>query len=255
VPLPCCFSRFTHQREWSVLSSLACGNANLVTSFLVLDSLGRPLTKGIVSTLHSRQTNACNLPIVFGAQILRADDTHPSVGDRCQHPTSRCRRADPPIQAHSASLRKELGSSDLAFASIPSRGHPGFLWNRGQSRPGACGSLVLGYRSVFYSSSVVVTHLKQSMPLEGGLYESARLAVGDGVGFLVAWNLWLYVVLYVASIGNHQFPGLCVRRGCCGRGLQTSGLCKKSRSDVLSLSCSSLVTLTFFQVDARDLNG
>ena len=39
------------------------------------------------------------------------------------------------------------------------------------------------------------------MPLEGGLYEWARLAFGDQVGFLVAWNLWLFVMLYVAVIG------------------------------------------------------
>ena len=39
------------------------------------------------------------------------------------------------------------------------------------------------------------------MSIEGGLYQWARHAFGDAVGFLVAWNLWLYVVLYVASIG------------------------------------------------------
>jgi amino acid transporter len=39
------------------------------------------------------------------------------------------------------------------------------------------------------------------MPLEGGLYEWARLAFGDQIGFLVAWNLWLFIMLYVAIIG------------------------------------------------------
>ena len=39
------------------------------------------------------------------------------------------------------------------------------------------------------------------MPLEGGLYEWARLAFGDGVGFVVAWNLWLYAVIYMALAG------------------------------------------------------
>jgi amino acid transporter len=39
------------------------------------------------------------------------------------------------------------------------------------------------------------------MPLEGGLYEWARLAFGDQIGFLVAWNLWLYAVIYMALVG------------------------------------------------------
>jgi len=39
------------------------------------------------------------------------------------------------------------------------------------------------------------------MPLEGGLYEWARLAFNDQIGFLVAWNLWLFIMLYVAIIG------------------------------------------------------
>jgi amino acid transporter len=37
--------------------------------------------------------------------------------------------------------------------------------------------------------------------LEGGLYEWARLAFNDATGFLVAWNLWLFVVLLVAEYG------------------------------------------------------
>jgi amino acid transporter len=48
---------------------------------------------------------------------------------------------------------------------------------------------------------MVVSHLNRRLPIEGGLYEWARAAFGDLVGFLVAWNLWLYVVLYVAAVG------------------------------------------------------
>jgi amino acid transporter len=48
---------------------------------------------------------------------------------------------------------------------------------------------------------MVVAHLNRLMPLEGGLYEWARLAFNDQIGFLVAWNLWLFVMLYVAVIG------------------------------------------------------
>ena len=53
----------------------------------------------------------------------------------------------------------------------------------------------------FVPLSLIVAHLNRLMPLEGGLYEWARLAFNDQIGFLVAWNLWLFIMLYVAIIG------------------------------------------------------
>ena len=44
-------------------------------------------------------------------------------------------------------------------------------------------------------------HLNRKLPIEGGLYEWARLAFGDQVGFMVAWNLWLYAIIYVGIGG------------------------------------------------------
>jgi len=46
-----------------------------------------------------------------------------------------------------------------------------------------------------------VIYLNQRMPLEGGLYQWAKLGFNPTVGFLLAWNLWLYVVLYTSEIG------------------------------------------------------
>src|SRR5579862_9363015 len=60
---------------------------------------------------------------------------------------------------------------------------------------------LLAFVLFFIPLAMVVAHLNRLMPLEGGLYEWARLAFGDQVGFLVAWNLWLFVMLYVAVIG------------------------------------------------------
>ena len=53
----------------------------------------------------------------------------------------------------------------------------------------------------FIPLALIVVHLNRLMPLEGGLYEWARLAFNDQIGFLVAWNLWLFIMLYVAIIG------------------------------------------------------
>src|SRR6202035_728340 len=53
---------------------------------------------------------------------------------------------------------------------------------------------------LFYiPSGIVVVHLSREMPLEGGLYQWAKLRFGDLGGFLVALNLWASVVLLLAS--------------------------------------------------------
>ena len=55
---------------------------------------------------------------------------------------------------------------------------------------------------LFYlPSAAVVIHLNRAMPLEGGLYQWAKLGFNDLVGFLVAWNLWLFAILNTSEIG------------------------------------------------------
>ena len=55
--------------------------------------------------------------------------------------------------------------------------------------------------AVFYlPMAASVIYLNRSMPLEGGLYVWARRAFGNFVGFLVAWNLWVYAIAVTATI-------------------------------------------------------
>jgi len=49
--------------------------------------------------------------------------------------------------------------------------------------------------------TAVVIWLNQLMPLEGGLYQWAKLGFNQTLGFLVAWNLWLYVILFASELG------------------------------------------------------
>src|SRR5262249_32147328 len=55
---------------------------------------------------------------------------------------------------------------------------------------------------LFYiPSAIVVVHLSRKMPLEGGLYQWAKIAFDERVGFLVAWNLWIYAMILTSEIG------------------------------------------------------
>jgi amino acid transporter len=98
-------------------------------------------------------------------------------------------------------LRKELGFADLILASILLVVIPDFFGTAAKAGPAHVALWVLAIALFFIPQALVVTHLNERLPIEGGLYEWARHAFGDAIGFLTAWNLWLYAVVYVASIG------------------------------------------------------
>ena len=105
------------------------------------------------------------------------------------------------VEAHSAVLKKELGVRDLALTQI--------LFIIGLTWIGVAGKLgpshvvmwLLAIVLFYLPMTAVVIYLNQLMPLEGGLYQWARLGFNSTVGFLLAWNLWLYVIVYTSEIG------------------------------------------------------
>ena len=105
------------------------------------------------------------------------------------------------VEAHSTSLKKVLGVRDLALTQI--------LFIIGLTWIGVAGKLgpshvVLWLTAVvlFYLPlTAVVIWLNQLMPLEGGLYQWAKLGFNQTIGFMVAWNLWLYVILFASELG------------------------------------------------------
>ncbi|HEY7193502.1 MAG TPA: APC family permease [Gemmatimonadales bacterium] len=111
------------------------------------------------------------------------------------------KRAEAQVEARSAELKKVLGVRDLALTQI--------LFIIGLTWIGVAGKLgpshvVLWLTAVvlFYLPlTAVVIWLNQLMPLEGGLYQWAKLGFNQTLGFMVAWNLWLYVILFASELG------------------------------------------------------
>jgi amino acid transporter len=104
-------------------------------------------------------------------------------------------------QADRATLRKELGLLDLALAQIVYMVSLDFFGAAAKAGSAHVFLWLVAIISFFIPLAFVVAHLNQLMPVEGGLYEWARIGFNDVAGFLVAWNLWLYAVLLVAQIG------------------------------------------------------
>ena len=59
----------------------------------------------------------------------------------------------------------------------------------------------LGAMLLFYVPlALVVIYLNRLMPLEGGLYQWAKLGFNPFRGFLIAWNLWIYATVWAAGV-------------------------------------------------------
>jgi amino acid transporter len=105
------------------------------------------------------------------------------------------------VEAQSAALKKELGLRDLVLQQIVYV--VGTIWVGTAAKLGHSQVVFwLAAMLLFYlPQAAVVIHLSRRMPLEGGLYQWARLGLGELTGFLVAWNLWIYAVVLISTIG------------------------------------------------------
>jgi amino acid transporter len=109
--------------------------------------------------------------------------------------------AEQRVEDQSSALKKELGLRDLILQQI--------VYVVGTSWVGTAAKLGhsqlifwLAAMLFFYvPQAAVVIDLTNRMPLEGGLYQWARLGLGELMGFMVAWNLWIYAVVLIATIG------------------------------------------------------
>lgn len=104
-------------------------------------------------------------------------------------------------KSHESELRRELGTFDLALAQIAYMITLEFFGAATKAGPSHALLWLTGIVLFFLPTAIAVIFLNKLMPLEGGLYEWARLSFNDGLGFLVAWNLWLYIVLLVGEYG------------------------------------------------------
>lgn len=60
---------------------------------------------------------------------------------------------------------------------------------------------LLGIALFHIPLAMVVIHLSRNVPVEGGPYQWARTAYNDATGFLVAWNLWAFITLFLSTLG------------------------------------------------------
>jgi amino acid transporter len=97
-------------------------------------------------------------------------------------------------------LPRQLGLRDLVLSQVLTV--VGSSWVGIAAGLGRAQTVVwlLALVTFYLPMAVSVYYLNRAMPLEGGLYVWARRAFGDALGFMTAWNIWLYALASIATI-------------------------------------------------------
>src|SRR5262245_17480388 len=105
------------------------------------------------------------------------------------------------VEEKSAVFHKELGLTDLVLPQIVFV--VGTIWVGTAAKLGADQLFfwLLAILTFYLPLAAVVIHLNRLMPLEGGLYQWAKLGFNEFVGFMVAWNLWVFAIFVMSGIG------------------------------------------------------
>jgi glutamate:GABA antiporter len=120
-------------------------------------------------------------------------DSHNAAGE--------FQREEERVEARSAVFKKELGLTDLALTQILFIVGLPWIGVAAKQGPSHVVLWLLAIILFYIPSAVVVIYLNKIMPLEGGLYQWAKLGFNETLGFLVAWNLWLFAILNTSEIG------------------------------------------------------
>jgi amino acid transporter len=98
-------------------------------------------------------------------------------------------------------LKKELRLRDLVPMQILLV--VGVSWAGIAAKQGSTHPMIwiAGILFFFLPQAMVVTYCARIWPLEGGVYQWAKFAIGPLAGFLSAWNYALYAILTVSQLG------------------------------------------------------
>ncbi|HEY2953727.1 MAG TPA: APC family permease [Candidatus Eisenbacteria bacterium] len=147
------------------------------------------------------------------------------------------RREEARVEEQSTVFKKALGLTDLVLTQIVFV--VGTIWVGTAAKLGADQLFfwLLAILTFYLPLAAVVIHLNRLMPLEGGLYQWAKLGFNEFVGFMVAWDLWIFAILVMSGIGLTVVTNLSYALGPGGRWMA------ESRWFITVFSCALVATL------------
>jgi len=146
-------------------------------------------------------------------------------------------RAEQSVEEHSASLNKPLGLRDLVLTQIVFVVGSSWVGTAAKLGPSHLFFWLLAILLFYIPQAAVVIYLSRLMPLEGGLYQWAKLGFNDFAGFIVAWNMWLLSITVLALGGMFVTTNLSYAIGETAAWMPNNKLC------VALISCALVTSL------------
>src|SRR5258707_1699478 len=145
-------------------------------------------------------------------------------------------RAEQKVEDRRSPLKKDLGLRDLVLTQI--------LFSVGSSWVGTAAKLgqshlffwLLAILLFYIPQAAVVIYLNRLMPLEGGIYQWAKIGFNEFAGFIVAWNLWLLSITVIPLRGNFVTSQISYATGENAACMPNSKWCVSLISSVLVIS-------------------
>src|SRR6266542_6361593 len=110
-------------------------------------------------------------------------------------------RAERSVEEQSVALKNPLGLGDLVLTQIVFVVGSGWVGTAAKLGTSHLFFWLLAILLFYIPQAAVVIYLSNRMPLEGGIYQWAKLGFNDFAGFMVAWNLWLLSIMVIALGG------------------------------------------------------
>src|SRR5205809_6263099 len=110
-------------------------------------------------------------------------------------------RAERRVEEQSVALKKPLGLGDLVLTQIVFVVGSGWVGTAAKLGTSHLFFWLLAILLFYIPQAAVVIYLSNRMPLEGGIYQWAKLGFNEFAGFIVAWNLWLLSITVIALGG------------------------------------------------------
>jgi amino acid transporter len=139
--------------------------------------------------------------------------------------TTELDRVERNVEDRSIALKKPLGLRDLVLTQIVFVVGSSWVGTAAKLGPSHLFFWLLAILLFYIPQAAVVIYLNRLMPLEGGLYQWAKLGFNEFAGFIVAWNLWLLSITVIALGGMFVTTNLSYAIGETAAWMPNSKLC------------------------------
>src|SRR5213083_3599446 len=149
--------------------------------------------------------------------------------------SSSFREEEKRVEERSAVFKKELGLRDLVLTQIVFVVGSSWVGTAAKLGPSHLFFWLLAILLFYIPQAAVVIYLNRLMPLEGGIYQWAKIGFNEFAGFIVAWNVWLLSITVIALGGMFVTTNISYAIGKAGAWMPNNKLC------VSLISCALVI--------------